>query len=158
MIDNNGNIFLTPILEDLLQQNKLIQISLTGFSMFPFLMHGDIVQTTSVETEQLKCGDIVVFKMNDRWIAHRLIKKNIDKNLFFTRGDSRAIKDFPVNQNQIKGIVVKIVKSRWKLAHFSIGKYGKYIVFFSPITALFFNLIIRLFGVFSKLMKNRKKN
>jgi signal peptidase I len=124
--------------------------------MFPFLMHNDVVQISSVETEHLKRGDIVVFKLNNRWVAHRLVKKNIDKKLFYTRGDSRTTKDLPVNQSQIKGIVVKIVKSRWKLAHFSIGKSGKYISFFSPITAPIFRLIIKLMGVFSKLKKRIK--
>jgi signal peptidase I len=148
MIDNNGNIFLTTILEDLLHENKLIQILLRGFSMFPFLMHGDVVQITSIEPEKLKRGDIVIFKHNDCWVAHRLVKKNIDKHLFYTRGDARTKKDIPVLKSQIKGVVVKIVKSRWKLAHFAIGKYGKYIVFFSPLTEHIFNLIDWLLEIF----------
>jgi signal peptidase I len=126
--------------------------------MFPFLMHGDIVQISSIEIDKLKRGDIVVCKVNDRWIAHRLIKKNIAKNLFFTKGDGKIHKDFPVNQTQIKGIVVKIVKSRWKLARLSIGIYGRYIAFFSPVTAPMFNLTIWLLGIFSNLKKICKKN
>jgi len=143
-MENQGNIFFTPLLEDLLQQDKLIQISLSGLSMFPFLMHGDIVQIKSVTNEKLKKGAVLVYKTDDRWIAHRLIKIDAKKNLFYTRGDCRIVKDEPISPEQIKGIVVKIINSRWKLAYLSIGKISKIIAFFSPVMAPFFSLVIYL--------------
>jgi signal peptidase I len=109
--------------------------------MFPFLMHGDTVQISSVNIEELKCGDILVFKANNKWIAHRLFKKDTVKNLFYTRGDARVVKDFPIKQSQIKGIIVKTVKTRWKLSRFALGRYGKFIAIISPVTAPVFYLI-----------------
>ena len=153
MLDNKENIFFSPLLEDLLQNGNVIQILLTGYSMFPFLMHGDTVQISAVDTEKLKCGDIVVFKVNNRWIAHRLIKKNIVQNIFYTRGDAMMCKDLPVNQGQIKGIVIKAVKSRCKLSRFATGKCSRYIAFFSPVISPVFYLIFCLSGALSKLKK-----
>ena len=141
-MDNKENVFFTPFVEDMLREGKTVQISLSGLSMFPFLMHGDIVLITSVTDKNLYKGAIVVFKINDRWIAHRLIKVDANNNLLYTRGDGKSIKDKPVKIEQIKGIVVKIVKSRWKLANFSIGKPAKIIAFLSPVTAPIFNFII----------------
>jgi len=145
-MENQGNIFFTPLLEDLLQQDKLIQVSLSGLSMFPFLMHGDVVQIQSVTNKKIKRGAIVIYKNKERWIAHRLIKTDVKKNLIYTRGDSRTVKDEPIIPEQIKGVVVKIVKSRWILAHLSIGKFAKVITFFSPVMAPVFGFIFFLLG------------
>ena len=134
-----SNIDFSPLLEEMLEQRKKVQISLSGLSMFPFLMHGDIVQIDSIDLEKLNRGDVVVYKIDDKWIAHRLIKHNRKKNLYYMRGDSRIVKDIPIKPEQIKGVVSKIIKSRWKLAHFAIGKHKKYITLFSPITAPIFN-------------------
>ena len=143
-MNSQSNIIFTPLLDEMLQQGKSVQISLGGLSMFPFLMHGDIVQISPIEIKKLKCGDIVVFKEDNNWIAHRLIKKNIHNNLFHTRGDGAKNMDKPIKQEQIKGIVVKIVKSRWKFAYCSIGKHTKFLAFFSPFVAPVFNAIMSL--------------
>jgi len=145
-MENQGNIFFTPLLEDLLQQDKLIQVSLSGLSMFPFLMHGDVVQIQSVTNKKIKRGAIVIYKNKERWIAHRLIKTDVKKNLIYTRGDCRIVKDEPISPEQIKGVVVKIVKSRWKLAYLSIGKFANVIAFFSPVMAPLFGLVIYFLG------------
>ena len=140
-----SNIDFSPLLEEILEQGKTIQISLSGMSMFPFLRHGDIVQIETVDVEKLKIGDVIVFKTEDKWVAHRLIKRNIKQNLFYTRGDGKTVKDIPITPEQIKGVVTKIVKSRWKLAHFAVGKCGKIIACCSPIVAMLINWGIRIF-------------
>ncbi|MCL2072314.1 MAG: signal peptidase I [Marinilabiliaceae bacterium] len=143
MINNEiSNIDFSPILEEMLIQEKIVQIVLSGFSMFPFLVHNDIVQIKTIDIENLKIGDVVVFKIDNKWVTHRLIKRNRKKNLFYTRGDSKLIKDNPIKPEQIKGTVTKIVKSRWKLAHFAIGNNRKFIAFCLPVIAPITNFLI----------------
>jgi len=136
------NIVFFPLLEEMLQQGKTVKIALSGLSMFPFLMHGDIVQVVSVKNKKPKKGDIVVFELNGKWIAHRLIKHNLKKNLYYTRGDSRTTKDSPQPPENIKGIVVNILQSRWQVARFATGKLGRVIAFCSVVTAPFFHFVI----------------
>ena len=129
---------------NLLSEGKTVQIAVTGFSMFPFLLPGDIIQVSPIKPENLKRGMVIVFQSDNIWIAHRLIKFDSKKEIAYTRGDGRATKDAPLSYEQIKGVAVKIVKSRWKLAKFSIGKFSGAIAFCSPVLGVVFRGATRL--------------
>ena len=52
-------------------------------------------------------NDIIVYKDDNNFITHRLIKKQADK--LITRGDANNSEDKPINEDQILGKVIYIV-------------------------------------------------
>ena len=138
---------LHTLFGNLLSEGKTVQIAVTGLSMFPFLLPNDIIQVSPIKPENLKRGMVIVFQSDNIWVAHRLIKFDHKNGIAYTRGDGRATKDNPLSYEQIKGVAVKIVKSRWKLAKFSIGKYSGAIAFCSPVSGVVFRGVTYLISL-----------
>ena len=47
----------------------------TGFSMWPFLKAGEKLLIKKTPTENLKVGDIIIYRGDNQLVCHRLIKK-----------------------------------------------------------------------------------
>jgi signal peptidase I len=79
----------------------------SGYSMYPFLRAGDILTVDPVPMNQIKRGDIVVFEMEEKWIAHRVVKiRNSAKGLeFLLRGDTCMAFDPIVDTENYLGII-----------------------------------------------------
>ncbi|SHE31204.1 signal peptidase I [Clostridium fallax] len=105
---------------------------LTG-SMEPKIKPGDIVLVKKVAEDELKEGDIITFKEDNRIVTHRIVEKN--NNGFITKGDNNNVKDSEiVKENNIIG-QVKLV----------IPKLGYVLVFLSkPIVISAILIIIAL--------------
>ena len=58
-------------------------------------------------TKDVNENDIIVYKDDNNFITHRLIKKQADK--LITRGDANNSEDKPINEDQILGKVIYIV-------------------------------------------------
>jgi ATP-binding cassette, subfamily B, bacterial len=94
--------------DDLLKEHHLVKLTVTGYSMFPFLKNGDIVTLRKCNTSELLTGDIVGFKAANNWVAHRLIKiKNQNvKTVFICRGDTCKNFDRPFTSEEFIGKVI----------------------------------------------------
>ena len=79
----------------LIEEKGKIYLRLSGFSMFPFLKDGDVALIKKVEISALKTGDVIVFKLDQKMIAHRLmeIKKNGEHYEITTKGDTSKNND-----------------------------------------------------------------
>ncbi len=66
---------------------------------------GDVVIVNL--TKDVNENDIIVYKDDNNFITHRLIKKQTDK--LITRGDANNSEDKPINEDQILGKVIYIV-------------------------------------------------
>ena len=135
------------VLDDLLKKGKTVQVAVSGMSMFPMLMKGDVVLVKQESYEDLKKGDIVVFKIDvtsnnhiqnktkkntEIWVAHRLLKKNNGK--LITQGDGNRVKDTVLSFNKVKGVVVKVTKSKWRLASLSTKWPGRALAYTSIVS------------------------
>lgn len=125
------------LLEDLLTEHN-VRVTLRGMSMFPMLMKGDIVVVAPVGYDQLRKGDIVVFESDSILVAHRLIRKKNGSVL--TRGDGNRKYDGSIPFEKIKGKVIKVEHSRWKLAKMAIKLPGTMLAFTGPVTGPLFCL------------------
>ncbi len=88
----------------------------SGVSMEPTVMSGDIVITREVPAESVKVGDIIRFQRSDTFILHRVveIQKDGGEITFITRGDSNHALDPPVRANQLKGkVILTVPKIGW---------------------------------------------
>ncbi len=76
-------------------------------SMSPTINPGDwiIVKKSQV----IHLNDIVTYERNNEFITHRVIESY--KGTFVTQGDANNTKDAAINQDQIVGVVVKILPS-----------------------------------------------
>lgn len=95
--------------KEIIGQGRSVQIVASGYSMFPFLRKGDLLTVEPVSMETIKRGDIMVFEMREKWIAHRVIKiRNKHEGLeFLLRGDTRLAFDPLVNKENFVGAVTK---------------------------------------------------
>lgn len=77
-----------------------------GTSMLPFYKNGDLAIVVQQTFEQIHKGDIIVFKLQEEYLAHRLIKKNIKNCTLQTKGDACKQYDCPIAFDEIMGKVV----------------------------------------------------
>lgn len=82
-----------------------------GMSMYPNLKPGCTVYTdNSVNINDLKDGDIIVFKADGVFVIHRLHIKN---NYIYTKGDNNPYHDKEyLNNNTLVGRVIKLSSAR----------------------------------------------
>lgn len=90
-----------------------IRCKVGGISMLPLLWPGDVIIIDPIIIEQIAIGDIVVFKQDNRLVAHRLISiSNINNSKFlFTKGDSNLKRDEPFSAESLIGIVRNVIKN-----------------------------------------------
>lgn len=99
---------LHEINEDLLRQGFSVRITMRGTSMLPFIKQGDIALVSKTDIGNVRKGDIIVFKIKNDYIAHRLIKKNMTDLTVITKGDSCKQYDTPVAFQSVTGKISRI--------------------------------------------------
>ncbi|MBI4649203.1 MAG: signal peptidase I [Bacteroidia bacterium] len=155
-IDNKYTILQTTV-EELLTDGYLIHVVVSGNSMFPALRKGDFLEIKYVPIENLKTGDIILFRENSKYIVHRLISKhNYQGRLIITtKGDFFFLFYEYLLADDYKGKVIKY--KREGMAHYTdINKHFNYIMaILSPVIFPFFVYIARLFVNMYHLKKNR---
>lgn len=75
--------------------------AITSGSMWPVLKTGDLVLVKAVEREDLKIGDIVVWKNPIGFTIHRIVK--LDKDTITTKGDANFTQDKPTPYENVVG-------------------------------------------------------
>lgn len=76
--------------------------SITSGSMWPVLKKGDLILIKGIEgKDEIKVGDIVVYKNSKGFTIHRVIE--IDENTISTKGDANNVNDSPVSYEEIIG-------------------------------------------------------
>ncbi len=93
-----------------------------GTSMHPTIRHGDLITVEPVEPSNLKRGDIILYRLQNGFIAHRLV--NIEERngcgLTFTlRGDASTTCDAPVKPEQVLGKVVRLERGHRRIDPYS---------------------------------------
>ena len=104
--------------EGLLKTNQFKFIT-ASWCMFPVFKKGDILKIMPVEPEEIKPGDIPVYRDRDRLYAHRIIDKKIinGKIYVFTRPDTNKESDdikrsHKIPAEEILGIVKEVKRGR----------------------------------------------
>ena len=84
--------------EEVLAQYGECITHVTGWSMEPLLHNRQsIVRVVPAEKEQLKIGDVVLYKVNDQYILHRIMK--IQGGMLVIRGDNNwFLEHIPVSR------------------------------------------------------------
>jgi signal peptidase I len=98
-----------------ISRKKTLRFNIKGWSMYPFIKPGDILEVQAVNAGELQEGDIALFRIaSGNFVVHRFI--NMTKaNLLLTNGDSLRGFDELVQKEQIFAKVIRIEHNGWSL-------------------------------------------
>lgn len=90
---------------------------ISGNSMRPTLLPGDIVITRDVTATALQVGDVVRFRRDGLDVIHRVMAIQMDATgqlILTTRGDNNNVDDAPVYAEQVQGkLILTLPKVGW---------------------------------------------
>jgi len=100
-----------------------------GNSMYPLLREGDIIILSKKSPEEIKVGDIIVYRsLKGNLIVHRVIGIELVNGVYYfkTKGDNNVLDDkflneydngLGVNQDRIIGVAIRIGDSVLKIPY-----------------------------------------
>src|SRR5260370_10963683 len=96
-----------------LQRRGRIALRVQGDSMLPWVRPGDIARIRKVSMDAIRCGDVVLFRRENRLYVHRIIEKggSLDAAEFRAKGDAHPTCDGVVEQQELLGRVVRLYRS-----------------------------------------------
>lgn len=97
---------ISEIMVESLNNNNKVILTVSGSSMFPFLLDGIDQVVIEKKTNLLKAGDIILYNKNN-FIIHRIMKKK--KHYYIVAGDALLIKE-KVFEEDILGCITEIIK------------------------------------------------
>lgn len=100
----------------MLEEGKIVRISVTGMSMAPFLHEKkDSVNLTKADYSKITRGSIVLVQRTDGvYVMHRVIKKNNEH--FFMAGDAQQWIEGPLLPSQIKAVVESVYIGEYEVS------------------------------------------
>jgi len=106
------NAVFFPVVEELLEKKIRVRFRVTGRSMAPFLQGGEVVTVVKSKKRDLAPGDLVMVKLQDTVMVHRLMKKKQTSSgwTYVTKGDGNNCYDVPVREENVLGKVCLIEK------------------------------------------------
>jgi hypothetical protein len=89
-----------------------VSMRVYGTSMLPWVRPGNIALIRQTSMENVRCGDIVLFRRDTHLFVHRIVEKrgSLDTAQLFSKGDAHPTSDGPVGHKQLLGRVVRIYK------------------------------------------------
>lgn len=103
MTDGADSKVFEQIVRDLLGRGLSIRFQARGWSMFPAIRDGQMVEVAPVWRD-LRKDDIVLTKSDFGFRLHRIVRADRAQDVFITRGDSSLGSDAPLLRQQILGI------------------------------------------------------
>lgn len=90
--------------------NDIIFIEAKGFSMWPFLREGERLVIKKAAIEDLRIGDIILYRKDEQLVCHRLVKKEKNGYLLYARGDNSSSAPELVTQEMFQGKVAGVLR------------------------------------------------
>ena len=98
-------------IEKLLQEGKIVQTKLRGYSMYPLFVPGrEDVRIESCRQDSLHRGDVVLYRRTGgRLVLHRI--HHIKNGKYYMVGDNQTEIEGPLEPEQIKGKMTAFIKN-----------------------------------------------
>jgi len=156
---------LLDFAEALLDDNHQLSYKLKGNSMYPTLKAGDVGLVEKCSIEDLKVGDILVYKTNNTLVGHRLVDIFIANTEYIltTKGDKCYKSDIPFNSEALLGRINTFIRKervkktdsiRMKMLSFIALHFSKQVI---PIYDLMLGIKSKFNSLWSEL-KSIKSN
>ncbi len=150
---------LLNVAYDVAIKGNIIKLKADGNSMYPYIRKGSLLIISHVDFDKVAKGDVVVFKGQDKFIAHRLIKvQYVNKQRqLTTKGDSCNNADTAFGKDLYIGKVIAVEKNgkTIDMTTWMQKKTGLFLAIVSPYTPIVYNSIRFLKKMFIK--KSLKK-
>jgi len=100
----------SSVIEHALASGTAVQFRAEGESMYPTIRDGETVTVAPASPDAIVRGDIVLFRLRRRVLAHRVVSVTVSGNdrFFELRGDAKAAGDGPAGANEILGKVINV--------------------------------------------------
>jgi signal peptidase I len=109
---NAVNALKCELAGEVLRSSGKLRLRVTGWSMLPAVMPGDMLVIERVSSDAVFEGDIVLFGRDRRFFVHRVITKGQSQTEeLVTRGDAMRTPDPPVPASDLMGRVSFIVRN-----------------------------------------------
>ena len=97
---------------DSLKRRGRISLRVHGTSMLPWVRPKDIALIRTISMENVRCGDVVLFRRENHLFVHRVVEKrgSLDTAEFLLKGDAHPTSDGLVQQQELLGRVVRIYR------------------------------------------------
>lgn len=102
--DRPQSAAFSTVAEAMAAAGILFRFQAVGQSMYPTILNGEMLHVEPGDKHKLRAGDIVFFRSNREFKAHRIVRTKGDK--FIMRGDASPQDDAAVDRTQILGRVI----------------------------------------------------
>ena len=136
---------MMDLIRAVIGRGSSINLVATGWSMAPFIKHGDILTLSPLPARTPGLGDVVAFKFpqTDKMAIHRVIETHQDRYLL--KGDYRSGPDCYILKTDILGIVSRIDRAGSKVS-FGIGP-GKALISYLSARNILYPLLSFAYGM-----------
>jgi signal peptidase len=95
------------------EEGYAVRFRAEGWSMFPAIRDGDILEVQPVRASQIRRGDVLLCRTRDTAVAHRVVRTTIDgaEILLELRGDASFAADTPVPFTRVIGRVSRVIRN-----------------------------------------------
>ena len=98
-----------PVLIDLINEGKDVNILITGSSMSPFLKHKRDSIIVSKPDGYFHKGQMVFYKRsNGQYVMHRI--HHIKDDMLYVVGDNQTIIEGPLSKNLVFGVIHSVIR------------------------------------------------
>jgi signal peptidase I len=99
------------LMRGVLERGVPFRFAALGFSMMPFIQHGDILTVAPLDQDTLRAGDVIAFVQTDnaRLAVHRVIGTN--NGVVIARGDNCPEADSIIPRANVLGIVTRVERN-----------------------------------------------
>jgi|ERR1700674_3784910 len=97
---------------DALKRSGRISLLVHGTSMQPWVRPKDIAMIRQISMENVRCGDVVLFRREKLLFVHRIVEKRGSLNAaqLFSKGDAHPTSDGVVQEQELLGRVMRIYR------------------------------------------------
>lgn len=98
-----------PVLIDIINEGKDVNLLISGSSMAPFLVHQRDTIIISKPNQSFKKGDMVFYqRLNGQYVMHRI--HHIKEGMLYIVGDAQTVIEGPIDPHQVFGIIHKAIR------------------------------------------------
>lgn len=112
--------------QEVLSEFGQLRLRVTGSSMLPAVLPGDVLSFKTCPVESLALGSIVLLRRDGRLYAHRLLALTAEGLL--TQGDSMPQPDPPTPLDDFLGVLVGQQRAGREIAVSSTPRFGRWLM------------------------------
>jgi len=102
-----------PRIVEALKRRGRIALRVQGTSMLPWVRPRDIALIRQTPMENVRCGDVVLFRRENDLFVHRIVKKqgSLEAARLLSKGDAHPTTDGLLEEQELLGRVVRIYRN-----------------------------------------------